>query len=56
VDDIAHAILRVLSDSALRTRLIERGLDRAAEFSWRRAAEESLRVYEMAARRGRRAE
>jgi glycosyltransferase involved in cell wall biosynthesis len=53
VDAIAGAIRRVLRDSALRAQLIERGLARVAEFSWRKAAEESLRVYEIAARRGR---
>ena len=55
VDEIAAAIRRVLSDTALRTRLIQAGLARSAQFSWRRAAEESLQVYELAARRGRRA-
>ena len=39
------AIVRVLEDSAHRTRLREAGLKRAREFTWRRTAEETARVY-----------
>ena len=56
VDEIAAGIRRLLDDPALRRVLTARGRARAQQFSWRRAAEESLKVYELAARRGRRAE
>lgn len=43
--DLAQAMARVLTDLALRAELTERGLRRAAGFSWRRAAEQTLDVY-----------
>ena len=51
VPEIAGAIMRLLGDPALRAELVRRGAERARQFSWRRAAEESLKVYELAARR-----
>jgi glycosyltransferase involved in cell wall biosynthesis len=39
------AIVRVLEDSAHRSRLRDAGLNRAREFTWRRTAEETARVY-----------
>jgi glycosyltransferase involved in cell wall biosynthesis len=36
-EEIAHGIARVLDDEDLRRRLIERGLERAASFSWERS-------------------
>lgn len=48
-DDVlsaAQAIVRVLSDSALASRLSSEGRERAAAFTWRRAALETLAVYE----------
>ncbi len=53
-EDIARGIRRVIVEPELRRSLIERGLARAREFSWERAARESLAVYEQAAagRRG----
>jgi glycosyltransferase involved in cell wall biosynthesis len=36
-DDIANGIARVLDDEDLRRRLVERGLERAASFSWERS-------------------
>jgi len=47
---IARAMLVVAGDEATQRRLRELGLRRAAEFSWRRAAEETLAVYEHAVR------
>ena len=41
-----HAILRILSDLALRNHLISRGLERASHFSWENAAEATLEVYQ----------
>ena len=37
-EEIAQAIARVLDDEDLRRRLVERGLERAAGFSWERSA------------------
>lgn len=45
VDDIANAIERVLSDSALRRELIREGLARTPLFSWARAAEQVVEIY-----------
>lgn len=45
VESIAAALAGVAGDEALRTRLSARGRLRAAEFSWRRTAEQTLAVY-----------
>jgi glycosyltransferase involved in cell wall biosynthesis len=42
VDDLARAIERALGDPALRTALVARGLERAKQFTWDRAAEDVL--------------
>lgn len=44
-EELAEAMWRILEESELRAELRERGLKRAAEFSWRRCAEETLAVY-----------
>ncbi|MBI5563944.1 MAG: glycosyltransferase family 4 protein [Chloroflexi bacterium] len=46
VDAIATGLIRLLNDAALRDELRARGLCRAGEFSWARAAEETVKVYE----------
>ena len=46
---IADALGRLLSDATLREELRARGLARAAEFSWERAARETLSIYEVVA-------
>lgn len=43
---IAAQVRRVVEDTELRTRLIRDGLARAREFSWRRAGEATLKVYD----------
>ena len=48
VESIAAGMLRVLSDPDRHAQLRAMGLDRAAQFSWTRAAEETRRVYEKA--------
>lgn len=48
VEAIAAGIERALDDTTLREALIRLGLARAAQFSWDRAARETLRVYERA--------
>ena len=45
---IAHSIDRVLGEPGLRSSLVDRGLKRAAESSWDRAAAETIAVYEEA--------
>jgi glycosyltransferase involved in cell wall biosynthesis len=45
VASIASALNDVAGDEELRRRLVERGLQRAAEFSWTRTAEQTLGVY-----------
>ena len=51
VDEIAAGIERILSDRAYALELRARGLARAAGFTWRRAAEQHLAVYERLAGR-----
>ena len=48
VDSIAAALANVSRDEALRARLSARGRERAAEFSWKRTAEQTLAVYRAA--------
>ncbi|MBV8085353.1 MAG: glycosyltransferase family 4 protein [Chloroflexi bacterium] len=48
VEAIAEGIWRLISDEALRQELVSKGLRRAAEFSWERAAEQTLAVYHRA--------
>jgi len=48
VFDIARGIRDVLVDHALRERLISRGKEQAARFSWERTAREVLEIYEEA--------
>jgi glycosyltransferase involved in cell wall biosynthesis len=52
IDAIAAAMLRLVDDEPLRQRLAEAGPRRAAEFSWRAAAAETLAVIEEAATAG----
>lgn len=44
-EEIARAITRVLDDAALRDGLRAKSLTRAAQFSWERAARETMQVY-----------
>jgi glycosyltransferase involved in cell wall biosynthesis len=50
VDDIATAMLAVLNDPALRARLIHKGRERAAHFTWQSTAARTLEVYRCATR------
>ena len=51
IGGIANAVECVITDRALCDELRERGLARAAQFSWERAAHETLAVYEQVGRR-----
>ena len=46
VEDITRKVSAALQDESLRKKLVERGLRRVKEFSWRRAAEATMQVYE----------
>lgn len=48
-EDVAATAARILSDDGLRRRLVARGRERAALFSWERAARETIAVYEQCA-------
>lgn len=45
VEQLTDAVLRVVSDRALRQDLIQKGHARAKRFSWQRTAQETLRAY-----------
>lgn len=45
-DRIAVAIIKLLSDDMLRKELIEKGLKRASQFSWKKCAEETHALFE----------
>jgi glycosyltransferase involved in cell wall biosynthesis len=45
-DEMARAIKDLLLDQELRARMQRLGLNRAAQFSWRRTAERTLQVYD----------
>jgi len=45
VDDIAGALLELVTDDARREQMRRKGFARAAEFSWARTAERTLEVY-----------
>ncbi len=45
VEAIADAVQRILDDSALRQTLVTRGRERAAAFTWERAARQLAQVY-----------
>ena len=45
---LAEAMRRVLTDTTLRDDLRARSIQRAAQFSWHKTAEETLSVYEEA--------
>ena len=46
VDGFVDAIVRVVSDGDVQRELSQRGLVQARQFSWQKAAEQTLRVYE----------
>jgi len=52
-EEMAEAIAAVAADPQFAEDLAHRGRTRAAEFTWRRCAEQTYRVYESAARRAR---
>jgi len=51
VDQIRDGLRQLLTDADLRGELSRRGIERAAQFSWRRAADETHAVYQRALQR-----
>ena len=47
-DLLAAAVVRVLTEEALRSDLIQRGQKRIAELSWERAAAQTLEIWQLA--------
>lgn len=45
-NDLANALFEVLSDSQLKRELSTKGLERARQFSWEKAAKETMEVYQ----------
>ena len=50
--EIASAMQRIVEDEALRSALIDRGRERAKQFTWDRCARETLAVYRRVIRNG----
>lgn len=48
---LAQAMEEVITNGALRRRLVEAGLRRAAQFTWEKAAQETEKVYEIVEKR-----
>ncbi|ACK67328.1 glycosyl transferase group 1 [Rippkaea orientalis PCC 8801] len=47
-DELCQAILDVINDSQLRQKLSQKGLERSRQFSWKKCAEETVKVYKIA--------
>jgi len=45
IDEISEKISLVLNDKDLQSKMIERGLKRASEFSWQKSADEHLKLF-----------
>ena len=50
VDDIAQKMMKLISDEALRKKLIEKGKKQVTKFSWEKTARETLKVLEEVAK------
>lgn len=48
-DELCQAILDVVGDSNLRSKLSQRSIKQASNFSWKKCAEQTVQVYETAA-------
>jgi glycosyltransferase involved in cell wall biosynthesis len=46
IETLTEAMKRVLEDSALRARMIAKGLEQARKFTWEKAAAKLLSLYE----------
>ncbi len=48
VDDITNAMKRLIEDDSLRQLLRQKGLARSQQFTWRKSADEHLKIFEKA--------
>jgi glycosyltransferase involved in cell wall biosynthesis len=46
-EEIAHAVLRIITDAELRNRIIENGFEQANRFSWEKTAQQMMEIYRM---------
>jgi glycosyltransferase involved in cell wall biosynthesis len=46
IEEIKNAIEKLLTDKKSRERLINKGFEQAKKFSWKKTAEETLKIYE----------
>ena len=46
ISEMAEAVIRLLADRSLSTSLKEKGIQRARLFTWERAAQETLKIYQ----------
>jgi glycosyltransferase involved in cell wall biosynthesis len=44
INEIKEKMIKILTDENLRKKMIEKGLEQASKFSWRKTAEETLKV------------
>jgi len=51
-DELAAALDRVVGDEAVRRELVQRGLERACHFTWKKTAQATLHVFRRTAERG----
>jgi len=51
-ENMAKQIIKILEDEKLRNELIKNGLQHVEKFSWRKMAEETLQVYQVASEKG----
>jgi len=49
VFDIARGMKLILSDDVLRQKLVQKGIEQVAKFSWRLAAQNVLNTYDLVA-------
>jgi glycosyltransferase involved in cell wall biosynthesis len=45
IEELSHAIYKLITDNSLRQMLIKKGLEQVKKFSWKKTAEETLAVY-----------
>jgi glycosyltransferase involved in cell wall biosynthesis len=50
IETIADALVRIINDDGLRNQLSQRGLERSINFSWEKAATQTLEIYQEIAR------
>ena len=46
INEISDAIYKIISNSTYRNKLVDEGFENIKRFSWKKCAEETLKVYE----------